>query len=86
MADSVARPCDGVHFWGPDSVVAFAEAVVDAKKRGVLKGVRVTEDRSTYGSPMHFEVQTTDESGKALKPFNDTWLCPPWPPQMCGGG
>lgn len=86
MADDVAKPCDGVHVWAHDGVVAFAKAVLAAEERGVLQDVRVTEDRTTYGHPMHFEVRTTDESGKALRPFNDVWTCPPWPREMCGGG
>lgn len=76
----------GCHVWGHESLVAFAKSVLDAEGRGVLRDARVTEDRATFGSPIHVEIRTTDESGKTIKPFNDIWLCPPWPPEMCGGG
>lgn len=87
MADSVVGSCDpNVHVWSHDGVVAFAKAVLSAEEKGVLRDVRVTEDTATFGHPMHFEVRTTDGSGKMVKPFNDVWLCPPWPPEVCEGG
>lgn len=85
MADST-EGCANVHVWGREGVVAFAKAVLAADGLGVLKDVRVTEDAATFGRPMHFEVRTTDASGKTMKPFNDVWLCPPWPESFCSGG
>ena len=83
--DTPGTPCANVHVWGHDSLVAFAKAVIDAEERGVLRDARVTEDRATFGHPMHVEVRTTDESGKTMKPFNDIWVCPPWPIEFCDG-
>lgn len=86
MDHSASCGSDHVHVWGRASVVEFAKAVLDAEARSVLRDVRVTTDPLTFGHPMHMEVRTTDESGKLVKPFNDIWTCPPWPPSVCEGG